>query len=105
MYMCGINSHSFPDKYKPAIAHRDLNSRNILVNPDLTCVICDYGFAMKIERHPNEEIGEQPTLSDVSMICLVSTEMRLFFTLQDKSRFTYMYRCLFLPIYKILDHT
>ena len=55
------------DKIKPAIAHRDINSRNILVQPDLTCVICDYGFAMKLDRHHSEELGDQPTLSDVSV--------------------------------------
>lgn len=51
---------------KPAIAHRDLNSRNILVKADLRCVICDYGFAMKLDRQRSDDMGDQPTLSDVS---------------------------------------
>ena len=32
---------------KPAIAHRDLKSRNILVKKDLTCVIADLGLCVK----------------------------------------------------------
>ena len=32
---------------KPAIAHRDLKSRNILVKSDLTCVIADLGLCVK----------------------------------------------------------
>ncbi|XP_035829616.1 bone morphogenetic protein receptor type-2, partial [Aplysia californica] len=32
--------------FKPALAHRDLNTRNILVKPDLTCVLADLGFAV-----------------------------------------------------------
>ena len=54
---------------KPAIAHRDLNSRNILVAADLSCKICDYGFAMKLDRHRSEDMGDQPTLSDVNIHC------------------------------------
>eukprot|EP00091_Calanus_sinicus_P002726 TRINITY_DN12827_c0_g1_i1.p1 TRINITY_DN12827_c0_g1~~TRINITY_DN12827_c0_g1_i1.p1 ORF type:complete len:159 (-),score=54.28 TRINITY_DN12827_c0_g1_i1:175-651(-) len=33
---------------KPAIAHRDLKSRNILVKKDLTCVIADLGLCVKL---------------------------------------------------------
>jgi len=33
---------------KPAIAHRDLKSRNILVKRDLTCVIADLGLCVKL---------------------------------------------------------
>lgn len=32
---------------KPAIAHRDLKSKNILVKSDLTCVIADLGLAVR----------------------------------------------------------
>lgn len=35
-------------KVKHCVTHRDLNSRNILVKQDLTCCLCDLGFAMKI---------------------------------------------------------
>lgn len=36
------------EKVKPTVAHRDFNSRNILIKPDLSCCICDFGLAMKI---------------------------------------------------------
>jgi serine/threonine protein kinase len=32
---------------KPAIAHRDLKSRNVLVKNDLTCAIADLGLAVR----------------------------------------------------------
>ena len=59
------------DKFKPAIAHRDFNSRNILVRNDLSCVVCDLGLAMKIVgshfyRNGHEENAEQASLTDVS---------------------------------------
>ncbi len=62
----------FPDKIKPAIAHRDFNTRNILVGADLSCVVCDLGFAMKIfgskyYRNGQEENAEQSSLTDVSL--------------------------------------
>ena len=54
-------------KFKPAIAHRDFNTRNIMVRPDLTCVICDMGFAMKIARAVYQDEGEMTSLTDVSV--------------------------------------
>lgn len=39
---------------KPAIAHRDLKSKNILVKSDLICVIADLGLAV---RYMNGEIN------------------------------------------------
>ena len=32
---------------KPAIAHRDLKSKNILVKRDLTCAIADLGLCVR----------------------------------------------------------
>lgn len=46
------------DMRKPAICHRDLNSRNVLVKADLTCIICDFGFAMKTYGPRYEWKGE-----------------------------------------------
>lgn len=34
---------------KPAIAHRDLKSRNVLVKTDGTCCICDLGLSIKFQ--------------------------------------------------------
>lgn len=62
----------FSDKSKPAIAHRDFNSRNIMVTEDNTCVVVDFGFAMRIDgchfyRNGQETNAEQTSLSDVSL--------------------------------------
>ena len=35
---------------KPAIAHRDIKSRNILIKRDLTCAIADFGLAVRFDR-------------------------------------------------------
>lgn len=61
----------FLDKIKPPIAHRDINTANILVKNDLTCVIADFGFSMttmgsKIFRNGHRENAEQFSLTDVS---------------------------------------
>ena len=63
---------------KPTVAHRDINSRNILVKADLTCCICDFGFAMKIVTSRLTDSGtneneDHASLADVSpenIICL-----------------------------------
>lgn len=36
---------------KPAIAHRDVKSKNILVKKDKTCCIADMGLAVKFNRY------------------------------------------------------
>merc|ERR1711884_351534 len=47
---------------KPAIAHRDIKSRNILVKRDLTCAIADFGLAVRFDSNSNEvDIGAPNT--------------------------------------------
>ncbi|KAG7283069.1 hypothetical protein CRUP_012962 [Coryphaenoides rupestris] len=36
--------------YKPAVCHRDINSRNILVRRDFSCVLSDFGLSMTLTR-------------------------------------------------------
>lgn len=60
------------DVAKPCICHRDLNSRNILVKPDLTCCICDFGFALKAFGSRYEYKGEM-TLAETKSINEVGT--------------------------------
>lgn len=43
---------------KLCICHRDLTSKNILVKPDLTCCLCDFGFSMKTSGPRYEYRGE-----------------------------------------------
>ena len=54
---------------RPAIVHRDINSRNILVKSDLTCVIGDFGFAMKVFGSSVVRDGDEDnsTITDVSV--------------------------------------
>ncbi|XP_043247137.1 activin receptor type-2A-like [Amphibalanus amphitrite] len=75
--------HTPIDKHgvvKPAVAHRDVNSRNILVRADGTCCICDLSFAMKISggRYYNqgEELSAETTsLSDVGTLRYMAPEV------------------------------
>ena len=45
---------------KPCFVHRDLSSRNVLVSPNITCVLSDFGFAMKML-----EIGSTKSTDDI----------------------------------------
>lgn len=51
---------------KPAVAHRDFKSKNVLLKEDLTACIADFGLALKFE--PGKSPGETHGL--VMMICL-----------------------------------
>ncbi|XP_029022855.1 TGF-beta receptor type-2-like [Betta splendens] len=37
-------------RYKVPIAHRDVKSSNILVKGDLTCCLCDFGLALRLDN-------------------------------------------------------
>lgn len=52
-------SVDFTDKVKPCIAHRDINSRNILIKADGTCCICDLGLAVQISGSKYYSNGEE----------------------------------------------
>lgn len=60
------------DLYKACIAHRDLNSRNVLVKSDLSCCIGDFGFALKTFGPRYEYRGEM-TLAETKSINEVGT--------------------------------
>lgn len=58
------------DKLKPCVSHRDMNTRNILVKVDLSCCLCDLGFAMKISGskyfyNGEEQHAETKSINDV----------------------------------------
>jgi serine/threonine protein kinase len=67
---------------KPSIVHRDVNSRNVLVRSDLTCCLCDFGFAMKIAIPRFTEGGapseDHTSLADVSASCYHSLVITRF---------------------------
>lgn len=60
------------DMVKMCICHRDLNSRNILVKADLSCCLCDFGFAMKVNGPRYEHQGEM-ILAETKSIYEVGT--------------------------------
>ncbi|XP_037090850.1 bone morphogenetic protein receptor type-2-like [Pollicipes pollicipes] len=65
---------------KPAVAHRDVNSRNILVRADGSCCICDLGFAMKISggryfTNGEEQNAETTSLTDVGTLRYMAPEV------------------------------
>uniref|UniRef100_A0A667X8T6 receptor protein serine/threonine kinase n=1 Tax=Myripristis murdjan TaxID=586833 RepID=A0A667X8T6_9TELE len=65
------------DVYKPAVSHRDLNSRNILVKADGTCVIIDFGLSMKLTGHRPARHGEEENaaISEVGTVRYMAPEV------------------------------
>uniref|UniRef100_A0AAY4AH68 receptor protein serine/threonine kinase n=1 Tax=Denticeps clupeoides TaxID=299321 RepID=A0AAY4AH68_9TELE len=63
--------------YKPAVSHRDLNSRNVLVKGDGTCVISDFGLSMKLTGHRSLPHGEEENtaISEVGTVRYMSPEV------------------------------
>ncbi|MBN3303319.1 BMPR2 protein, partial [Amia calva] len=65
------------DHYKPAVSHRDLNSRNVLVKNDGTCVISDFGLSMKLTGNRLVRPGEEDNaaISEVGTIRYMAPEV------------------------------
>ncbi|CAH1127689.1 unnamed protein product [Ceutorhynchus assimilis] len=59
-------SHLHSDVEKPCVAHRDLNSKNILVRGDLSCCICDLGLAIIPRCAESKALSEAGTLRYMS---------------------------------------
>lgn len=58
-------AHLHSDVGKPCIAHRDLNTKNILVKADLSCCICDLGLAVVPRRTENRSLSEAGKLCEL----------------------------------------
>lgn len=44
------SDHTSCGRYKVPVAHRDIKSSNILVKNDLTCCLCDFGLALRLDN-------------------------------------------------------
>ncbi|XP_025271145.1 bone morphogenetic protein receptor type-2 isoform X1 [Camponotus floridanus] len=68
------------DKFKPCIAHRDINSRNVLIKADGTCCICDLGLAVQISgskyySNGEEQHAELKSINDVGTLRYMAPEV------------------------------
>lgn len=68
-------AHLHSDIGKPCIAHRDINTRNILVRADLSCCICDLGLAVVPRRTENRSLSEAGKFFFLILYVLFQTEM------------------------------
>lgn len=48
--LCHLHTEIYGTQGKPAIAHRDLKSKNILIKKNGACCIADLGLAVKFNR-------------------------------------------------------
>lgn len=53
------------DGYKPAVAHRDFKSKNVLLKADMSACIADFGLALIF--HPGKPCGD--THGQVMRLC------------------------------------
>ncbi|XDV36188.1 hypothetical protein PO909_006017, partial [Leuciscus waleckii] len=65
------------DLYKPAVSHRDLNSRNVLVKTDGSCVISDFGLSMVLtgKRPPGHGEEDNSAISEVGTVRYMAPEV------------------------------
>ena len=79
---------------KPAIAHRDIKSRNILVKQDYSCCIADLGLALRynrntdtVEEPPTKRVGTRRYLSPEILDDTMDTKNFDFFKRSDMYSF------------------
>lgn len=65
-----LHTEIFGTQGKPAIAHRDIKSKNILVKNNGSCVIADFGLAVthiqatgQLDVAPNPRVGTKRYMS------------------------------------------
>ncbi|KAK1800789.1 hypothetical protein P4O66_005972 [Electrophorus voltai] len=66
--LCHLHTEIFGTQGKPAIAHRDLKSKNILVKKNGTCCVADLGLAVKFIRWG--EVGEVEEVGGILVLCV-----------------------------------
>ncbi|KAI4885381.1 hypothetical protein NFI96_020340 [Prochilodus magdalenae] len=65
------------DVYKPAVSHRDLNSRNVLVKADGCCVISDFGLSMTLtgKKQSGQAEEDNSAISEVGTVRYMAPEV------------------------------
>ncbi|XP_036425764.1 bone morphogenetic protein receptor type-2a isoform X2 [Colossoma macropomum] len=65
------------DVYKPAVSHRDLNSRNVLVKADGCCVISDFGLSMTLtgKKQSGHADDDNTAISEVGTVRYMAPEV------------------------------
>ncbi|XP_038575780.1 bone morphogenetic protein receptor type-2-like [Micropterus salmoides] len=65
------------DQCKPAVAHRDVTSRNVLVRADLSCVLADFGLSMRLTGSRPCRPGDDDTMaiSEVGTVRYMAPEV------------------------------
>ncbi|KAJ8684153.1 hypothetical protein QAD02_019945 [Eretmocerus hayati] len=68
------------DKFKPCVAHRDMNTKNILIKADGSCCICDLGLAVQISgskyySNGEEQHAETKSINDVGTLQYMAPEV------------------------------
>ena len=65
-----LHTETFSQKHKPAVAHRDLKSKNILMRSFSSCVIADFGLSVThtqstgmVDIPPNPRVGTKRYMS------------------------------------------
>uniref|UniRef100_A0A8C5M8H4 receptor protein serine/threonine kinase n=1 Tax=Leptobrachium leishanense TaxID=445787 RepID=A0A8C5M8H4_9ANUR len=61
-----LHTYTCGDTQKPSIAHRDLNSDNVLVTERSSCIISDFGLSVILERQQMKSNNKQ----DPAKICM-----------------------------------
>ena len=72
---CMFSNKSGANGYKPAIAHRDFKSKNVLITNKKTAVIADFGLAVKFVpgENPGETHGQVGNCSSPILVLLLVT--------------------------------
>lgn len=74
---CGVahlhSDHTPCKRYKVPVAHRDIKSSNILVKHDLTCCLCDFGLALRLDNNLSvEELANSGQVKTTASTILTS---------------------------------
>lgn len=62
------------DGYKPAVAHRDFKSKNVLLKTDMSACIADFGLALIF--HPGKPCGDTH-----GQVCIFCTYIHIYNTM------------------------